>query len=47
MILFMDPGDSTRANTSRPSSCIAIFVGIKKGEDVIDSSSRNRLYNGL
>ena len=46
-MLFMDPRDSTRANTSRPSSCIAILARIKKREDVIDSSSRNRLHHGL
>ena len=47
VMLFMDPRDSTRANTSRPSSCIAILARIKKREDVIDSSSRNRLQDGL
>ena len=47
VMLFMDPRDSTRANTSRPSSCIAILARIKKREDVIDSGSRNRLHDGL
>ena len=46
-MLFTDPRDSTGANTSRPSSCIAILARIKKREDVIDSSSRNRLHDGL
>ena len=39
VMLFMDPRDSTGANTSRPSSCIAILSRIKKREDVVDSSS--------
>ena len=43
-MLFTDSRDSTRANTSRSSSCIA---RIKKREDVIDSSSRNRLHDVL
>ena len=47
VMLFMYPIDSTRANTSRPSSCIAILARIKKREDVIDSCSRNRLHEGL
>ena len=46
-MLFTDPRDSPMANTSRPSSCIAILARIKKREDVIDSSSRNRLHDGL
>ena len=46
-MLFMDPRDSTGANTSRPSSCIAILARIKKREDVIDSGSRNRLHDRL
>ena len=39
VMLFIDPRDSTGANTSRPGSCIAILTGIKKREDVIDASS--------
>ena len=39
VMLFMDPRDSTGANTSRPGSCIAILARIKKREDVIDASS--------
>ena len=46
VMLFMDPRDSTGVNTSSPSSCLAILARIKKREDVIDSSSRNRLYDG-
>src|SRR5277367_7027332 len=46
-MLFMDPRDSTRANTSRLSSCIAIFARIKGREDVFDFSSRSRLHSGL
>ena len=46
-MIFMDPRDSTRANISRPGSCIAILARIKKREDVIHSSSRNRLHDGL
>ena len=46
-MLFTDPRGSTRTITSRASSCIAIFARIKKRENVIDFSSRNRLYDGL
>src|SRR5579859_1121284 len=46
-MLFTNSGDSTRANTSTPSSCIAILARIKKREDVIDFSCRNGLHDRL
>jgi hypothetical protein len=46
-MLFTDPRDSTRTDTSRFSSCIAIFARIKEREDVFDFSSRNRPHDGL
>jgi len=44
---FTDPRDSTRTNTSRFSSCIAILARIKEREDMVDSSSRYRFHEGV